>query len=96
MASLYGQPAEYCARAMRRLHDGDLHGALEEAGRAIARDEARRDPQAAERLTASAAVLLQRLGRDQLTGAIVMRSAVDRGKEILERQRGRKAPRALW
>lgn len=62
----------------------------------IAREEARRDPLAAERLTASAAVLLQRLGRDQLTGAIVMRSAVYRGKEILERQRRSKAPRALW
>lgn len=62
----------------------------------IARNEARRDPLAAERLTASAGVLLQQLGRDQLTGAIVLRSAADRGKEILERQQGRKASRALW
>ena len=42
MASFYGQPAEYCARAMRRLHDGDRQGALEEAGRAVARSD--KDP----------------------------------------------------
>lgn len=39
MATFYGQPAEYCARAMKRLHEGDLQGALMEAERAIARSD---------------------------------------------------------
>jgi hypothetical protein len=39
MGTFYGHPREYCARAMKRLHEGDLAGALIEAERAIARSD---------------------------------------------------------